>query len=43
MIIFVQNKISHSSRALDDVEKVRDVEVVAEFLDPLIQEVVYPT
>ena len=43
MIIFVQNKISHGSGALDDVEKVRDVEVVAEFLDPLIQEVIDPT
>ena len=43
MIIFVQNKIPHGPGALDDVEKDGDVEIVTEFLDPLVQEVIYPT
>ena len=43
MIIFVQYEIFKSSRALDLVENVCDVKVVAEHLDPLIQKVMLLT
>ena len=43
MVVFVQYEVLQGSRALDLLENVCDVQVMAELLDPLIQEVVLPT